>query len=80
MTRILLASVTYRRAKMAWDEEDDTTTLKIVVNREDQYAIWPAGRNNPSGWQAIGKQGRKRECVKYIDDKWPGMRPLRLLK
>jgi len=65
---------------MAWDEEDDTTVYKIVVNREAQYAIWPAGKSNPSGWRDAGKEGMKRECVTYIDKKWPGMRPLRLVK
>lgn len=65
---------------MSWDEEEDTTTYKVVINHEEQYAIWPADRKNPSGWRDVGKRGGQRECVRYIDAKWPGMRPLRLLK
>jgi len=27
---------------MAWDEENDTNDLQVVVNHEEQYSIWPA--------------------------------------
>ena len=27
---------------MAWDEEEDTTIYKVVINHEEQYSIWPA--------------------------------------
>ena len=65
---------------MAWDDEEDTTTYKIVINHEEQYSLWPADKKNPSGWRDVGKQGEKQEMMRYIDKKWPGMQPLRLLK
>ncbi len=50
----------------------------VVVNGEEQYSIWPAGRQIPLGWRAEGKQGSKAECLDYIEQVWTDMRPLSL--
>ena len=50
----------------------------VVVNDEEQYSIWPEGRQIPDGWRAVGKSGAKDECVAYIDEVWTDMRPLSL--
>ena len=63
---------------MARDEAEDTTIYKVVINHEEQYSIWPADREPPLGWQAVGKQGLKDECLAYIKDVWTDMRPLSL--
>ena len=63
---------------MAWDEENDRTIYKVVVNHEEQYSIWPADRENPLGWRDVGKSGPKAECLAYIEDVWTDMRPLSL--
>jgi MbtH protein len=60
------------------DEREDTTIYKVVVNQEEQYSIWPAGRENPLGWSDAGKQGTKAECLQYIEQVWTDMRPLSL--
>jgi MbtH protein len=62
---------------MPEDEEDDRT-YTVVVNHEDQYSIWFADREAPRGWQAVGKTGRKAECLAYISEVWTDMRPLSL--
>ena len=61
---------------MARDEAEDTTIYKVVINHEEQYSIWPADREPPLGWQAVGKQGLKADCLAYIKDVWTDMRPL----
>ena len=63
---------------MARDEAEDTTIYKVVINHEEQYSIWPADREPPLGWQAVGKQGLKAECLAYIKVVWTDMRPLSL--
>ena len=63
---------------MAWDEENDSTIYKVVVNHEEQYSIWPADRENPLGWRDVGKSGPKAECLAYIEEVWTDMRPLSL--
>lgn len=65
---------------MAWDEEEDTTIYKVVINHEEQYSIWPADRENALGWKDVGKEGAKQECLDYIEEVWTDMRPLSLRK
>ncbi|MEY2937082.1 MAG: hypothetical protein RL033_7831 [Pseudomonadota bacterium] len=63
---------------MSWDDED--TTFEVVINHEEQYSIWPDYKEIPQGWTAVGKSGRKQECLAYIDEVWTDMRPLSLRK
>ena len=63
----------------AYDEED-TRTYTVVVNHEEQYSIWFAGRDIPLGWREVGKTGTKAECLAYIEEVWTDMRPLSLRK
>ena len=62
------------------EEADDKTIYKVVVNREEQYSIWPAHWENASGWKDEGKNGTKQECLAYIKEVWTDMRPLSLRK
>lgn len=62
------------------DEQEDTTIYKVVVNHEEQYSIWPEGRELPLGWRDAGKSGLKAECLEYIKEVWTDMRPLSLRK
>lgn len=54
--------------------------LKVVINQEEQYSIWPADRDNPLGWNDAGKAGSKEECLTYVEHVWTDMRPLSLRK
>jgi MbtH protein len=62
------------------DDEEDTTTYRVVVNDEEQYSIWPDYRDNPLGWRDAGKVGPKQDCLAYINEVWTDMRPLSLRK
>jgi len=62
------------------DEKEDNTIYKVVVNHEEQYSIWPTDRENPLGWNDVGKSGLKAECLAYIGEVWTDMRPLSLRK
>lgn len=59
---------------------DDKRLYKVVLNHEEQYSIWPAGKENAPGWQDAGKEGPKDECLTYIKEVWTDMRPLSLRK
>jgi MbtH protein len=52
----------------------------VVVNDEEQYSIWPAGRELPAGWREAGRQGAKEDCLAYVEEVWTDMRPLSLRK
>jgi MbtH protein len=65
---------------MPWNEDDQQQVFEVVLNHEDQYSIWPADREIPRGWRAAGKQGKKEQCLAYIEEVWVDMRPLSLRK
>jgi MbtH protein len=62
------------------DDTQDNQIYKVVVNHEEQYSIWPAEKDNPSGWTDVGKRGPKTECLAYIKEVWTDMRPLTVRK
>lgn len=60
------------------DEQEDSTTYRVVLNHEEQYSIWPADRENAPGWRDAGFSGTKAECLAHIEKVWTDMRPLSL--
>lgn len=56
----------------------DTALYEVVVNHEEQYSIWPAGRIVPDGWSTVGVSGAKDLCLDHIEEVWTDMRPLSL--
>jgi MbtH protein len=60
------------------DDDQEGRRFKVVVNHEEQYSIWPEGRENPAGWRDEGTVGTKAECLQRIDAVWTDMRPLSL--
>jgi MbtH protein len=61
-----------------FDDDEDTTAYRAVVNDEEQYSIWPLDRELPNGWRDAGRSGPKAECLAYINEVWTDMRPLSL--
>lgn len=59
-----------------WQDEE----VKVVVNHEEQYSIWPAHKDPPLGWKEVGISGDKQKCLDYIEKIWTDMRPLSLRK
>lgn len=58
------------------DTEEEQYT--VVMNFEEQYSIWPVGRELPLGWSEIGFTGSKKDCLNKIEEIWTDMRPLSL--
>jgi MbtH protein len=58
--------------------DDPEQTFSVVTNGEEQYSIWPEGREVPAGWATVGVVGLKSECLAYIDKVWIDMRPASL--
>ncbi|GAB7045394.1 MbtH family protein [Catenuloplanes indicus] len=51
---------------------------RVVLNDEEQYSIWWAGRDLPDGWRAEGTEGTEDECLARINEVWTDLRPLSL--
>ncbi|MFF7489619.1 MbtH family protein [Streptomyces luteogriseus] len=60
------------------DERQEETRYVVVVNHEEQYSIWPLGREIPDGWKPAGHEGPKDACLAHINEVWTDMRPLSL--
>jgi uncharacterized protein YbdZ (MbtH family) len=59
---------------------EDTVPFLVVRNHEEQYSVWPVGRELPLGWVDCGFNGDKQSCLKHIESVWTDMRPLSLRK
>jgi MbtH protein len=59
---------------------ESCSSFVVVTNQEEQYSIWPLGRDLPSGWSEAGVSGSRDECLDYIERTWTDMRPLSLRK
>lgn len=59
-------------------DAQDMRPHMVVVNDEEQYSIWPAGRDLPAGWRRDGFTGTENECLAHIDEVWTDMRPASL--
>jgi MbtH protein len=55
--------------------DDETIEYFVVVNDEEQYSIWPAERELPKGWNAVGPPRSRQECLDYVEQVWTDMRP-----
>ncbi len=55
--------------------DEDNTTYQVLRNEEEQYSLWPLALAVPDGWNAVGKQGSKADCMSYVDEVWTDMRP-----
>ncbi len=56
----------------------DGGSYSVVLNDEEQYSIWPAGRELPAGWRPSGFTGQRDDCLAHIDEVWTDIRPLSL--
>jgi MbtH protein len=63
---------------MSMSEDDDTRVYSVLKNQEEQYSLWLNCNDVPAGWEAVGKEGSKADCLQYIKEVWTDMRPLSL--
>jgi MbtH protein len=59
----------------SYDLDNPEARFKVLVNHEEQYALWPADLPVPGGWSETGVQGPREECDVYVEETWTDMRP-----
>ena len=59
-------------------QDDDDVVYDVVRNDEEQYSIWPQGKDVPAGWHMTGFSGSRPQCLAHIDEVWTDMRPASL--
>jgi amino acid adenylation domain-containing protein len=52
-----------------WSDYADVP-FHVVRNDAGQYSIWPASDKLPPGWEQVGDQAPKSECLAAIDRLW----------
>lgn len=60
--------------------EDETIDYLVLINHENQHSLWPAWREVPAGWSAVGPKGKRKECLDWIETHWTDMRPKSLIE
>lgn len=60
--------------------EDDNAEYLVLINDENQHSLWPAWREIPAGWSAVGPKGKRQECLDWIEANWTDMRPKSLIE
>ena len=53
---------------------------QVVINHEQQYAVWLAGQKMTDQWRDTGETCSLQDCMAYIEEVWTDMRPLSLRK
>jgi MbtH protein len=60
---------------VSYDFESPDARFAVLVNHEEQYALWPADRQVPGGWRPTDMVGTGDECDAYLERVWTDMRP-----
>jgi uncharacterized protein YbdZ (MbtH family) len=55
--------------------ESDEIDYRVLVNAEGRHSLWPAFRETPAGWSAVGPTGLRQSCLDWIEAHWTDMRP-----
>ncbi|MEU5695025.1 MbtH family NRPS accessory protein [Actinosynnema sp. NPDC020468] len=48
---------------------------RVVVNDEEQYALWPEHKDAAPGWRDTGVAGDREACLAHVSEVWTDMRP-----
>jgi len=60
---------------MADIDDDQEDRFLIVINDEEQYALWPDYAAVPNGWTVVFGPDGKAPCLEYVKQNWTDMRP-----
>jgi uncharacterized protein YbdZ (MbtH family) len=55
--------------------DDENGTFFVLVNDEEQHSLWPVFADVPAGWRVVHGEASRTECLDYIEQNWPDIRP-----
>lgn len=62
------------------DSNKPEATHQLIVNDQEQFAVWPAARRVPAGWRAAGRTGTRESLGEYVREILVETRPAPLLR
>jgi len=55
--------------------DDENGKFLVLVNEEEQHSLWPAFAEVPAGWRVLHCEAPRADCLDFIDEHWPDIRP-----
>ena len=55
--------------------DDPEGTFSVLVNDEEQHALWPSMLAVPLGWRIAHGDDTRQACLDYIEENWTDLRP-----
>lgn len=55
--------------------DDENGEFHVVVNDEEQHALWPTYADVPDGWRIVAGPAGRAESIAYVEENWTDMRP-----
>jgi len=55
--------------------DDENGTFYVLINAEEQHSLWPAFAPVPDGWTVVFGEGTRTDCLAYVEENWPDIRP-----
>ncbi|BBY09478.1 protein mbtH [Mycobacterium marseillense] len=60
--------------------DDDNATFVVLANDENQHSLWPTFADTPSGWRVVFGEASRADCLEYVEQNWPDIRPKSLIE
>ncbi|QLL07806.1 MbtH family protein [Mycobacterium vicinigordonae] len=58
--------------------DDGNGSFLVLINEQEQHSLWPAFADVPSGWRVVHGEAPRAECLHYVEQSWPDIRPISL--
>ncbi|MER5891131.1 MbtH family protein [Streptomyces sp. NPDC001941] len=55
--------------------DDEDGAFHVVVNDEQQHALWPAFADVPAGWRVVAGLTDRAAALAYVEEHWLDLRP-----
>ncbi|MEU3742385.1 MbtH family NRPS accessory protein [Streptomyces sp. NPDC032198] len=55
--------------------DDENGEFHVVVNDEEQHALWPTFTGVPGGWRVVAGPMGRAESIAYVEEHWTDIRP-----
>ncbi|MEU9235758.1 MbtH family protein [Streptomyces subrutilus] len=55
--------------------DDEDGEFYVVVNDEEQHALWPTFAAVPDGWRVVAGPAGRAPSIAYVEENWTDLRP-----
>lgn len=60
---------------MADNDNNQDDLFVVVINHEEQFALWAKFSAVPDGWTQVFGPEQKQPCLEFVKQNWTDMRP-----